>query len=95
MPDTIDAYTSTNAQVLVNSSVTSQIDYTGDQDWFAVSLRSGVTYQIDLEGVSTSAGTLSDPYLAGIYDSNGKLKSNTTNDDGGVGYNSALEWVAP
>ena len=96
MSDTISADTSTNGQVLVNSSVTSQIDYRLDKDWFAVSLQGGKTYQIDLEGVSTSAGTLSDPYLFGIYNTNGKLAGvATSNNDGGVGYNSALEWVAP
>ena len=53
-----------------------------DEDWFAVELVAGRTYVIDLRGSPTDDGTLSDPYLLGIYDSDGNGISNTTNDDG-------------
>ena len=66
----------------------------GDEDWFAVDLRAGVLYRIDLEGSPTGRGTLSDPYLRGIRDSNGNLLSGTTDDDGGTGRNS-LKFFTP
>ncbi|MFP6827310.1 MAG: pre-peptidase C-terminal domain-containing protein, partial [Pseudohongiellaceae bacterium] len=94
MPDSIPENTSTTAIVVVGGSVTSEIDESGDRDWFAVSLTAGNTYLIDLEGSPTSAGTLSDPYLSGIYNSSGSLISGTTNDDGGTSLNSQLEFTA-
>ena len=73
--------TSTTGTILVNGIVRDTIDSNGDKDWFKVSLTAGVTYTINLEGVYTSQGTLSDPYLYGIYNSAGTLISNTSNDD--------------
>jgi len=54
----------------------------------------GHTYQIDLEGASISEGSLSDTYLHGIYDSSSSLISGTSNDDGGTGLNSQLQFSA-
>ena len=47
---------------------------------------------MDLESSKTGDGTLSDPYLRGIHDSNGNRIAGTTNDDGG--YNSRLTFTA-
>lgn len=80
--------------VQVNGSVSGEVEIAGDDDWFAVNLVAGHAYSIELEGSPTNAGTLSDTYLNGIYSSNGSLISSTTNDDGGTGSNSALEFVA-
>ncbi len=95
MTDTIPDNTSTTAVLDIGNSVTSEIDSSGDHDWFAVSLQAGHTYQINLEGSPTSAGTLIDTFLRGIYDANGNLISETSDDDGGVSLNSLLEFTAP
>ena len=84
------ASTSTTGQVLVNGTTTSSIETANDRDWFAVSLAAGARYQIDLEGASSSGGTLSDTYLYGVYNSAGTLISGTTDDDSGYGADSRI-----
>ena len=76
--------------VRVGDSATGNIETRGDIDWFEVRLRAGTTYRIDLEGALTDTGTLSDPYLRGIYNSLGELLEDTQNDDGGVLLNSRV-----
>jgi serralysin len=91
-----DDYTNTTATtgyVLVNNHTTGNIEELLDEDWFAVSLIGGETYQIDLEGIDTLSGSLSDPYLAGIYDSAGKVISGTSDLNGGTGLNSQLHFT--
>jgi len=79
----------------VNSSVTDEITSgKTEKDWFQVSLIEGETYQIDLEGLPTDAGTLTDPYLRQIYDSTG-APTGIRDDNGGVGWNSMLTFTAP
>ena len=85
---------STSGRIAVGDTATGRIGSSGDRDWFAVELVSGRTYVIDLRGSPTDDGTLSDPYLRGIYDADGNRISNTTNDDGGRGYNSRLTFTA-
>ena len=85
---------STSGRVAVGDTATGSIGSNGDRDWFAVELVAGRTYVIDLRGSPTDDGTLSDPYLRGIYDADGNRISNTTNDDGGQGYNSRLTFTA-
>ena len=53
----------------------------------------GTTYRIDLSGRETGKGSLRDPYLYGIYDAEGKLVANTTDDDGGPIRDSRLEFT--
>ena len=86
--DDYTADTSTTVTVEVGGSSTGEIDLPGDRDWFAVTLEAGKTYRIDLEGSPTDAGTLDDPWLRGIHDSDGNLISRTADDDGGAGRNS-------
>lgn len=91
-----DDYSEGNANpgsVSVGGSTSGNIEQAYDRDWFAVTLQAGETYQVDLEGAPTSAGTLSDPYLRGIYDAGGNPLNGTANDDGGVGYNSQVEFT--
>ena len=94
MPDDYSANAQTTGAVAVGGSTTGTIETAYDQDWFAVELVAGRTYVIDLRGSPTDDGTLSDPYLRGIYDADGNRISNTTNDDGGRGYNSRLTFTA-
>ena len=90
--------TQTTGKVTVGGSTTGDIEHPGDQDWFAVTLEAGTTYQIDLEGIWTweapLKGTLPNPYLRGVHDSNGVLLAGTTDDDGGTLYNSRLLFTA-
>ena len=80
----------TTGRVVVGGSATGDIEPPGDRDWFAVELEADKMYRIDLEGSPTGGGTLSDPYLRGIYDEDGELIDGTTDDDGGEGYNSRV-----
>ena len=43
--------TETTGEVVVDGSVTGEIETRGDQDWFAVELDADTTYRIDLEGL--------------------------------------------
>ena len=95
MPDDHAASIRTDGSVAVGGSAAGDIETTRDRDWFAVELVAGRTYAFDLEGSPTDAGMLRDPYLRGIYDSNGQLLSGTTNDDGGIGRNSRVYFEAP
>ena len=87
--------TETAGAVAVGGSATGEIEFEGDRDWFAVTLEAGRSYQLDLEGSATGAGTLYDSYLSGVYEANGNLIPNTTNVDGGRKYNSRLVFTAP
>ena len=93
--DDYPASTGTTGTVVVGGSAAGEVDYAGDEDWFAVELVAGREYQIHIEGFPTDRGTLGDPYLYGIHDVDGHLLADTANDDGGTGYNSRLEFVAP
>ena len=94
LEDDYAADTGTAGTVAVGGPVTGSIDYSNDRDWFAVEFEAGKTYRIDLEGSSTDAGTLGDPYLRGIHDGDGNLISGTADDDGGAGYNSRFTFRA-
>ena len=94
VPDDLAAGTGTSGAVDVGGSVTSDIEISYDRDWFAVELEAGATYRIDLKGSPTGSGTLSDPYLYGIHNADGNRLAGTTDDDGGAGYNSHVEFTA-
>ena len=94
VPDDYPAGTGTTGTVAVGGSATGEIDYVNDRDWFAVTLETGKTYRIDLKGSTTGDGTLRSPYLRGVHDAVGNLFAGTTNDDGGVGFNSRVTFTA-
>ena len=56
-------------------------------------LVAGRTYIIDLRGSPTGDGTLNDPYLRGIKGPDGSRIAGVSNDDGGEGYNSRLNFT--
>ena len=74
--------------VPIGTSLRGEIEERGDIDWFAVELEAGSTYQVDLEAAWHGHGTLFDPYLHGVYDSDGNFVAGTMNDEGGAGRNS-------
>jgi hypothetical protein len=91
-PDTPDlaANNTTIGSVTNNSSSTSMIETVGDRDWFAIDVTAGHRYQIDVEGRDSQAGTLGDPYLYGVFTSEGLAVASTSDDDSGTGFNARL-----
>ena len=88
-PDDHSSDTDTTSTVSVDGSATGDIGHPGDRDWFAVELTKNQSYQFDLKGAPTGDGlpghgTMADPHLYGIHNSEGTLISGTSNDDGGV-----------
>ena len=71
----------TAGRVEVGASATGNIGDSGDRDWFKVVLEAGKTYQIDMKGVDGGGGTLEDPYLHNIRDSESEEIFDTGNDD--------------
>ena len=92
--DDYAADTDTTGTVMVGSTATGEINYSGDRDWFAVILEAGKVYRIDLEGWDARAGTLGDPYLRGVHDGDGDLIGGTTDNNGGAGKNSRVFFTA-
>ena len=87
IPDDLAADTSTEGRVSVGGSAASEIERPGDRDWFAVDLEAGKTYRIDQKGGWTGDGTLWDPQIYGIHDTDGKYIANSGIDDGGARLN--------
>ena len=71
----------TTGRVEVGDSATGAIDPIADEDWFGVFLMEGRTYQIDMEGLQDSRGTLESPFLNNIYDADGNRISKADYDD--------------
>jgi hypothetical protein len=91
--DYADSFFDTTApfgQTAVGTVASGNLETTGDRDWFRVSLTAGVPTVINLMGVDSSSGTLTDPYLY-LYDASGNLI--TQDDDSGVGFNSELNYT--
>lgn len=84
----------TAANGFISGSIQGEIERARDQDWFAVNVEAGATYQIDLKGAQSSAGTLADPFIRGVYDSSGRYIWQTSDDDAGAGLESSLSFVA-
>ncbi|SMP65938.1 Ca2+-binding protein, RTX toxin-related [Neorhodopirellula lusitana] len=88
--DDIPDSTSTSAKVFAPGSASSEIDSGTDQDWFAVQMAVGNTYTFDLEGSSTSQGTLANPKLR-LLDADGtEIESD---EDSGTGNNSQITFI--
>ena len=92
-PD-LAADTGTTGTITVGGSVTGEIERVHDGDWFAVALKAGTTYTVELKGRPTRDGTLKDPYLDGIYDATGDYIGGTWDDNGGKGRNSLVTFTA-
>jgi len=91
----IPANNTTKAVLEGDSSVGSfsgKLDSAGDHDWIKVNLSFGGTYNFYLCFLNTGSVTDGDSQLR-VFDATGALLA--FNDDGGVGVNSALTFVAP
>ena len=79
------------------SSVASfgRIEFTGDEDWFEVSLVAGNEYRIE---VRTDTGNLidelADPLFVGVYDDLGMLQPGSGDDNSGIGFNAEATYTA-
>ena len=91
--DDYAANTSTTGTVVVGGSQTGELESHGDVDWIRVTLVGGTRYVIDYDGSANGQGTLSDPYFHGVYDANGNLISGTTDSNGGLGFNSRIDFT--
>ena len=80
------ADTGTAGRVVAGDPATGEIATGGDVDWFALDLEAGTTYRIDLLGSYMGGGTLLDPYIRGIHDSEGNLLPGTGNNDRMAGF---------
>ncbi len=69
------------------------INFAGDRDVFAVTLTAGQTYHFELQGNSSSSGTLSDGYLRLLNSASGPGTVVALDDDGGVGANSRIVYT--
>lgn len=87
----IAANISTTAELSAGGVITGNIEMSGDQDWFRISLAAGTRYQFDLTGASSADGTLADPYLQ-LYDAQGS-STGLRDDDSGAGLNARLAFT--
>ena len=92
--DDFVANASTTGRLSLGNVFAGNLEQAFDIDWARVTLQAGATYNIDLEGSWSNAGSLTDPFLRGIYDAAGDLIANTHDDDGGYALNSNL-WFTP
>ena len=80
MSDDYSASPDEAGELMVGGSAVGNIESPGDVDWFAVDLEEGVRYGVRIQGVISGAGTLAAPRFTGIYDSQGTLLDDTSND---------------
>ena len=81
----------THGSLLIGNNFVSNHAAGDEEDWFSVALSAGRQYIFNNEGISTNAGTISDPLLK-LYDANGILISE---DDGsGEGTNAQINFVS-
>ncbi len=86
--DSISADARTRGRLNVGQSTGGSLDFAGDRDWYRVRLVQGESYRFTLDG----SETLGDPLLR-LLGPNGE--DIATDDDGGEGFNSYLEFTAP
>jgi Ca2+-binding RTX toxin-like protein len=55
--------TLTSGNLALGTSISGEVQFADDQDWFRVNLVAGVDYVFDLKGAAAGGGTLVNPYL--------------------------------
>ena len=88
--DSISANRGTRGRIAIGGALDGSLDFPTDTDWYRVRLTEGQSYHFTLTGGGDSA--LSDPMI-NLYDRGGPVVA--TDDDGGEGLNSYLEFTAP
>ena len=77
--DDYSADASNAGELTVGGYSEGDLEAPADVDWFAAELTADTSYQIEIRGKATSDGSLGQPRLAGIYDSEGNAVSGTGN----------------
>ena len=85
------ASTATAYSIAPGQAFSGEIGSSGDEDWVAVTLTAGQTYEIAVQGAYSNEGTLYDSYLE-IRNASGILLA--SDDDGGEGAESLLSFTA-
>lgn len=88
--DNTAATTRTRARLTLGESVSSEIAFAGDSDWYRIRLEAGQSYRFALSGSGDAA--LADPLLT-LHSADGEQVA--IDDDGGEGLNAYLEFTAP
>ena len=78
-----------NAQVGV--PVSGILETEGDRDRFDVTLQAGIQYDISLEGMDTGGGSLIDPAIYGVFNSQGQSVAGGADNNSGIGTNALVE----
>ena len=73
--------THTSGYIVVGENATGTISRAGDRDWFRVDLEADTEYQINLRGDATGNGTLTDPRIPDLRDTDGSRMRGTGNDN--------------
>ncbi len=94
LTDDFSADLGTTANLLIDRYSLGNIDYRGDKDWVKIHLIAGQVIEFSMEGVDTGAGTLTNPFIGGIYDASGNYIIRTWDDDSGIGYNANVIFTA-
>jgi hypothetical protein len=89
--DDYAASPATTGVIAAGNGINATIETSGDTDWFATMLTAGVTYWFEMEGGSTGAGSLADPYLQ-LRDTDGTHLTASSN-DGGTGTNAFISYT--
>ena len=87
--DALAADASTAGSIAIGETVSGQVDFTGDHDWFAFDITS--TQSITF-ATAAGAGTAVGDTVITIYDAAGNVLA--SNDDNGTDYYSSLEFAA-
>jgi hypothetical protein len=89
-PDDAGNDSSTRSRMAAGRSVTGNIEYEGDVDWYRLNVRTGQRYRVTLDGAADSESALADPLLR-VVDAEGAELA--MSDDNETGLNSALDFV--
>ena len=83
--DLVQGDTSSTRSISDGDSITERIEVVNDVDWYRTTLTANHCYEILMEGADNdSALSLDDPYIVGIYKSDGEYISYTYDNDSGV-----------
>ena len=91
-PDEVPGNSSTTVTLAVGGSLTGTISPANDSDWYRMTLSTGVTYVINLQGAATNQGTHPDPVIVVRNSAGTQLFQD---DDSGVGFNALLTFTVP
>jgi hypothetical protein len=81
--------TATTGTLVAGNSVSGNIQYQGDQDWFRIELTAGQIYAFDMKGADSAGGTLGAPFLLLLDSTTNFIASNF---EGGTGRDALISF---